>query len=125
MIWFFATLLRLARGVLSAWRSDPQFRTLVVLVLITLLSGTIFYSWVEGWSVVDALLFSVTTLTTVGYGNLVPTTTISKLFAVIYIFAGISIILGFIDTVAKETLDLRRSRHRSDEGQDDEDVSSS
>lgn len=125
MIWFFATLLRLAHGVLSAWRSDPQFRTLVVLVLITLLSGTIFYSWVEGWSVVDALLFSVTTLTTVGYGNLVPTTTISKLFTVIYIFAGISIILGFIDTVAKETLDLRRSRHRSDEGQDDEDVSSS
>jgi voltage-gated potassium channel len=125
MIWFFATLLRLARGVLSTWRSDPQFRTLVVLVLITLLSGTIFYSWVEGWSVVDALLFSVTTLTTVGYGNLVPTTTISKLFTVIYIFAGISIILGFIDTVAKETLDLRRSRHRSDEGQDDEDVSSS
>jgi len=125
MIWFFATLLRLARGVLSAWRSDPQFRTLVVLVLITLLSGTIFYSWVEGWSVVDALLFSVTTLTTVGYGNLVPTTTISKLFTVIYIFAGISIILGFIDTVAKETLDLRRSRHRGDEGQDDEDVSSS
>ena len=125
MIWFFATLLRLARGVLSAWRSDPKFRTLVVLVLITLLSGTIFYSWVEGWSVVDALLFSVTTLTTVGYGNLVPTTTISKLFTVIYIFAGISIILGFIDTVAKETLDLRRSRHRSDEGQDDKDVSSS
>ena len=125
MIWFLATLLRLARGVLSAWRSDPQFRTLVVLVLITLLSGTIFYSWVEGWSVVDALLFSVTTLTTVGYGNLVPTTTISKLFTVIYIFAGISIILGFIDTVAKETLDLRRSRHRSDEGQDDEDVSGS
>jgi voltage-gated potassium channel len=125
MIWFFATLLRLARGVLSAWRSDPKFRTLVVLVLITLLSGTIFYSWVDGWSVVDALLFSVTTLTTVGYGNLLPTTTISKLFTVIYIFAGISIILGFIDTVAKETLDLRRSRHRSDEGQDDKDVSSS
>lgn len=125
MIWFFATLLRLARGVLSAWRSYPKFRTLVVLVLITLLSGTIFYSWVEGWSVVDALFFSVTTLTTVGYGNLVPTTTISKLFTVIYIFAGISIILGFIDTVAKETLDLRRSRHRSDVGQDDKDVSSS
>jgi voltage-gated potassium channel len=126
MIWFFATLLRLARSVISAWRSDPEFRTLVVIVLITLLSGTIFYSWVEGWSVVDALLFSVTTLTTVGYGNLVPTTTISKLFTVIYIFAGISIILGFIDTVAKETLDLgRKSGHRSDEGQDDEDVSGS
>jgi voltage-gated potassium channel len=122
----FAPPFLVVRGIISAWRSDPEFRTLVVIVLITLLSGTIFYSWVEGWSVVDALLFSVTALTTVGYGNLVPTTTISKLFTVIYIFAGISIILGFIDTVAKETLDLgRSSRHRSDEGQDDEDVSGS
>jgi voltage-gated potassium channel len=126
MIELFITSLRLARSVTSAFRRDPQFRFLVFLVVITLLSGTLFYSQVEGWSVVDALYFSVTTLTTVGLGDLAPTTTIGKLFTVIYIFAGISIILGFIDTVAKETLDLgRKSGHRSDEGQDDEDVSGS
>jgi hypothetical protein len=39
---------------ISAWRSDPQFCSLVVLVVITLLSGIVFYSQVEGWSVVDA-----------------------------------------------------------------------
>jgi voltage-gated potassium channel len=71
MIEFF-TLLRLARSVGSTWRRDPQFRSLVYLVLITLLAGTIFYSLVEGWSVVDALYFSVTTLTTVGFGDRVP-----------------------------------------------------
>jgi hypothetical protein len=62
MIEFFITTLRLARSVASAWRRDPQFRSLVLLVLITLLGGTIFYSSVEGWSIVDAFYFSVTTL---------------------------------------------------------------
>jgi voltage-gated potassium channel len=91
-------------------RRDPQFRSLVFLVIITLVGGTIFYSSVEGWSVVDALYFSVTTLTTVGLGDLTPKTTIAKLFTVVYIFAGLSIVLGFIDTVAKETLSVRQRR---------------
>ena len=99
--------LRLARSVASAWRRDPQFRSPTLLVLITLLGGTIFYSLVEGWSVLDAFYFSVTTLTTVGLGDLAPKTAFGKLFTVVYIFAGLSIILGFIDTVAKQTL----SRH--------------
>ena len=120
MIEFFVTTLRLARSLASAWRRDPQFRSLVVLVLITLLGGTIFYSSVEGWSIVDAFYFSVTTLTTVGLGDLAPTTTMGKLFTVIYIFAGLSIILGFIETVAKETLRLRSSRRGGgEEGQED------
>jgi hypothetical protein len=45
--------------------------------------------------VVDAFYFSVTTLTTVGQGDLTPKTTIGKLFTVVYIFAGLGIILGF------------------------------
>jgi voltage-gated potassium channel len=115
MIEFFITVVRLARGVVGAWRRDPQFRSLVILVIFTLLGGTVFYSQVEGWSAVDAFYFSVTTLTTVGFGDLAPTTTLGKLFTVVYIFTGLSIILGFIDTVAKETLDRRTSRRRARE----------
>ena len=104
MIEFFLTTLRLLRGMTSAWRRDPEFRPLTFLVLVTLLGGTIFYSLEEGWSVVDAFYFSVTTLTTVGLGDLAPETTMGKLFTVVYIFAGIGIILGFIDAVSKESL---------------------
>ena len=130
VIEFYLTLLRLARSVLSAWRHNPEFRSLVFLVLLTLLSGTLFYSQVEGWSVVDALFFCVTTLTTVGYGDLVPTKTIAKLFTMIYIFAGLSIIAGFINTIAKETIGRHTSGRSSsssssEEGQEDEDVSGS
>jgi voltage-gated potassium channel len=69
--------------------------------------------------VVDAFYFSVTTLTTVGSGDLTPKTTIGKLFTVIYIFAGLSIILGFIDTVAKETIRRHAGRDSSEEGEED------
>ena len=69
---------------------------------------------------VDTFYFSVTTLTTVSLGDLSPQTTVGKIFTVIYIFAGLGIILGFIDAVSEQTLGRRRRRwqYRSDEGQD-------
>ena len=116
MIEFFSTLVRLVKAIVGAWRRDAQFRTLVGLVFFTLLSGTIFYTLEEGWSVVDAFYFSVTTLTTVGLGDLSPTPTFSKLFTVVYIFAGLSLVLGFIETVAKETFRSRMRGQSSGEG---------
>jgi voltage-gated potassium channel len=119
MVTFLLRLAFFARTLVRLWRSDSDFRALVMLVFFTLLSGTIFYSLQEGWSVVDAFYFSATTLTTVGLGDLTPTTTYSKLFTVFYIFAGLSLILEFIDAVAQETRSNRARRQRSREGQED------
>ena len=107
MIQFILTLHRLFRAIVGVWRRDPQFRSLTFLVAFTLLSGTLFYRTVEGWSVVDAFYFSATTLTTVGLGDIAPVTTFGKLFTVVYIFAGLGIIAGFISTLARETLSAR------------------
>jgi voltage-gated potassium channel len=74
---------------------------------------------------VDALYFSVAMLTTVGLGDLAPKTAIGKIFTLIYIFASLSIILGLIETVAKETLDRQTGRGGSEEGQEDVGVSGS
>ena len=120
MTQLFLTLLRLVGSVVSAWRRDPQFRALVLLVIATLLTGTIFYSLHEGWSVVDSFYFSVTTLTTVGFGDLTPTTVLSKLFTVLYILTGISIILGFVDVVAKETRRRRIGEDGDGEGREED-----
>src|ERR687890_2049172 len=103
----------------AALEKGPHFRTLVILVVFTLLGGTIFYSLQEGWSLVDALYFSVTTLTTVGLGDLAPTTTIGKLFTVVYIFSGLGLIAGFITTIGTETLSRRARRLRNDADQED------
>lgn len=58
--------------------------------LITLIGiSTVFFRYVEGWSWVDSYFFTVVTLSTVGYGNLVPQTEIGKIATTILIIAGI------------------------------------
>ena len=68
------------------------------------------------FAIVDALYFSVTTLTTVGLGDLAPTTTIGKLFTIVYIFSGLGLLAGFINTIARETLS---GMQRNEEDQED------
>lgn len=99
MPWFLITLYRLLRGIAAGLR-DPEFRALLLLTLTIIFSGTAFYASVEGWGFVDALYFSVITLTTVGYGDLAPTTPASKLFTVVYILLGVGVLLGFVNKVA-------------------------
>ena len=54
--------------------------------------ATVFYHFVENWTWVDAFYFSSVAITTVGFGDLSPTTDASKLFTVFYIFAGLSLV---------------------------------
>jgi voltage-gated potassium channel len=71
-------------------------------------AGTVFYTAVEGWSVLDSLYFSVMTLLTVGYGDFVPTTAGSKVFTMLYVIVGAGVLVGFITLVAREAMGLPR-----------------
>jgi voltage-gated potassium channel len=94
-----AAVARLLRTMARAV-ADPATRGIVVLALSVLAGGTAFYVRVEGWSVVDALYFCVVTLTTIGFGDLVPTTAFSRLFTVVYSLVGIGIIAAFVTSLA-------------------------
>lgn len=72
------------------------YKSLTSFALAVIAIGTYFYHVVEGWSWLDSAYFSVITLTTIGYGDLVPTNPISKLFTMIYVILGVGIIFGFI-----------------------------
>jgi hypothetical protein len=63
-----------------------------ILVIVSHLAiGTISYSCVfENWSVVDSLYFSMVTFTTVGYGDMYPSTGAGQIFTAIYSLVGIS-----------------------------------
>jgi hypothetical protein len=98
---FFITFIRFGRAIKKGFK-DPEFRGLLFFVLAILFSGTLFYHFSEGWSYIDSLYFSVTTLTTVG-GDGTPHTVLGKVFTIIYVFVGIGIILGFINRVAHFT----------------------
>jgi len=51
------------------------------------------------FSVLDALYFSVVTLTTVGHPTLGPVTAFGKIFTMLYIMTGLGLIMGFIYTL--------------------------
>lgn len=95
------TLRRLAFALVEAVR-DPEFRNIIVLLLIVLCSGTIFYHTVEDWRLLDALYFSVITLSTVGYGDFSPQTDIGKVFTIFYIFVGLGLFIAVVNHLAKD-----------------------
>jgi voltage-gated potassium channel len=72
------------------------YRILLALAAITILVGMVVYHLVEKFSWLDAYYFSVVTLATVGYGDLVPHTTFGKIFTTFYIFIGVGIFTTFI-----------------------------
>ena len=116
---YYGPILRFARSLGRAWRRSQDFRVLVRLVLLLLLGGTAFYSLVEDWNPLDALYFSVTTLTTVGLGDLAPKTAPGKLFTVLYIFVGLGIVGGFINTLARESWSTGGGRRSGGESRGD------
>jgi hypothetical protein len=81
---------------------DHEFRTVFFVAVLTLATGTFFYHQIEKWRWLDSLYFSVTTLTTVGFGDLSPHTDIGKIFTIGYVFIGIGTILAFINAVSKQ-----------------------
>ena len=85
---------------MSSIFTDGRFYSLLVLIGIALGIGTLFYSQVEGLSWIDAFYFSGLTLTTVGYGDITPQTDVGKIFAVIYTFFGLGIVLTLFKIVA-------------------------
>lgn len=93
----FVMLGRLYRDMIK----QPETRALFALAATVLVIGVVFYSRVEGWSVVDSAYFCVVTLGTVGYGDITPTTNLGKLFTTIYIIVGLSIIGGFFATAGR------------------------
>ena len=94
------------RAVRAAYR-DPAARPLVLTVVGLLATGTAVYAIFERWTVLDSLYFSVITLTTVGYGDFAPHTVVGKVFTMVYVLAGIAVILAFAETVLRHAMLLR------------------
>ncbi|MDO8335987.1 MAG: potassium channel family protein [Candidatus Saccharibacteria bacterium] len=71
---------------------NAYFGLVAALALSVLAVGTVFYHFVEKLSWLNAYYFSVITLATVGYGDIVPKTDIGKIFTTFYVLMGIGII---------------------------------
>ncbi len=87
----------------------------IIGALVTVIAiGTIFFHFVEGWSWIDAYFFTVVTLSTVGYGSLVPATSLGKIAATVLIFAGLGIFAAAIQHFSQITIASRLRRRRAE-----------
>jgi len=88
------------------WKKEA-FRGLFAIVLGTIGAGTWFYYHFEPtittW--VDAYYFTVITLTTIGYGDMGPTTPATRIFTTFYAFIGLGIIAGLIGLVGETVVE--------------------
>lgn len=96
----------------TVWnRRQYQFLSASAIALVA--GATVVYHALEDWSWVDSLYFSVVAVTTVGFGDLTPTTDSSKLVTVVYVLVGISLIATYLNMRLK----VREARRR---GADDQ-----
>ncbi|PIE85097.1 hypothetical protein CSA08_03555 [Candidatus Gracilibacteria bacterium] len=69
--------------------------------------GTFMYHFLEKWSLITSFYFSAITLTTVGYGDLHPTTEISRLFTAFYVLDGTTIVVAALGVVGTYFLEKK------------------
>ncbi|MDB2687355.1 ion transporter [Mariniblastus sp.] len=100
----------------AVWRSRAKITVFITVVMILVtVSGTLMYE-IETWrgvdiddptggsssqfeSIPDGIYWAIVTMTTVGYGDIVPTTTLGKILSAVLILIGYSLIIvptGFV-----------------------------
>ena len=100
MITFFLQMRRTLRVLWSIFKDD-ETRGIAGITAVLLLSGTLFYANVEHFTYLDALYFSFTTLTTIGYG---------KIFTMMYSVVGLGVIGSFLAVVVKKLGQLDKKK---------------
>ncbi|CAL2244284.1 unnamed protein product [Prunus armeniaca] len=67
------------------------------------------FSGIETHPVVDALYFCIVTMCTIGYGDIAPTTTFTKIFACVFVLFGFGFIDILLSGVVNFVLDLQEN----------------
>lgn len=88
----------------------------VVLLIIYLSLGVVIYwlnrdkfSAVETHPVVDALYFCIVTMCTIGYGDITPNSTVTKMFSILFVLVGFGFIDILLSGMVGYVLDLQES----------------
>lgn len=92
----------------------------LIAVAVAIGFGTVGFSVIEGWSLLDSLYVAAQTVTTVGYGDLTPATSGGRVFAVVFMISGVGVVLYALTTAVQSivqseiiaTLGQRRQSRR-------------
>ena len=99
----------LAHAIGAVWR-DPETKALPLVAGALVITGTLFYWRFEDWTVIESLYFCVVTLTTVGYGDLAPTSAGTQIFTIVYILTGFGVLVALLTSVAEKYIEQKAER---------------
>jgi hypothetical protein len=105
---------RAAIGSFNRILRHPRHQAFALAVVVVLASGVIFYLLAEEWSLADSLYFTVIALTTIGFGDFAPTTTLSRLFTVLYAIIGVGLIGILVHLIVTNAQAIKHQRPGSD-----------
>ena len=105
-----------------------RYKTSVMSALFALLILIGFGTWsfhiLEGWTWATSFYFSVATLTTVGYGDIAPSSDETRVFAAFFILFGVGVVIAALTSIGARYLNsqekqlsdsITRRIHRKDE----------
>ncbi len=73
--------------------NDRRILLALLAVIVAMGCGAIGFRLIEGWSILDSLYAAAQTVTTVGYGDVTPATRGGRLFAMVFMLAGVGVVL--------------------------------
>ncbi len=79
--------------------------------VIPMFSGVFIIAYLEGWPWYDAFYYSVVTATTIGLGDLTPTSEVTKACAVVFIPFAVAAMGYLLGQCASFLVELRREKH--------------
>jgi voltage-gated potassium channel len=77
----------------SCTKKMPKYLLFIAPLLMFLVIGPAGYIFLEGTSFLDGLYLTIITISTVGYGDIAPTTPAGRLFTVLLIFSGVGYVM--------------------------------
>ena len=96
--------------LLDLW-TDRAAWPLLFYALFIHIVGMLLFNWLEGWGNLNALYFTFTTLATIGYGDFVPSSGVSKILTIFFSINGIVLLLVLFDLI--RDIRIREFREQS------------
>ena len=98
-----AIILQFIKKIFSSNTSQSITRVVVFALMLNLLFGVLFYFAERDvqpeLTMVDSIWWAMVTMTTVGYGDIIPVTDIGKIVAIFFMFFGIGVLAIFLSVL--------------------------